>query len=90
MKHSIERTDNGLRITASADAAQQQRLLAEFAKCAAGTCSCPTPQYAKMQSIDVRPQPTGVAIDLTVKAGEIVDLADIEACLQHTARVAGA
>lgn len=90
MKHTIEPTAAGLRITATAEPAQQQKLLEEFAKCAAGTCSCPTPQYDKLQSIDVQPQPTGVAIDLTVKPGEAIDIADIEACLQHTAHVVGA
>lgn len=90
MKHTIETTNEGLRISASVPSDKQQELLEEFAKCAAGTCSCPTPQYAKVQSIDVQPRAAGVTVDLTLKPGEAIDVADIEQCLAHTARQIGA
>ena len=44
MKHTVETTSEGLRINASVGPEKQKELLEEFAKCAAGTCSCPTPQ----------------------------------------------
>jgi hypothetical protein len=83
------KTSNGLRISAEAPPDKQKRLLDELAKCAAGTCSCPTPQYEKLSAIDVRAQPNGVAVNLKVKPGEQIDSADIEKCLEHTARQAG-
>ena len=55
-----------------------------------GSCSCPTPQYDKVQSIDVKAQPTGVTVDLQVKSGEAIDAADIDRCMQHTAKQIGA
>jgi hypothetical protein len=89
VKHTIETTREGLRITASPGPEKQQALVEELAKCAAGTCSCPTPQYSKVQSIDVSAQATGVTVDLKVKPGEDIDVADIETCLEHTAKVIG-
>lgn len=90
MKHAIERTADGLRISASVAPEKQQALLDEFAKCAGGTCSCPTPQYDKLNSMVVSAQPSGVTVTLTTKPGEQIEVADIEACLDHTAREVGA
>ncbi len=89
MKHTIETTSEGLRISASVSPEKQMELLEEFAKCAAGTCSCPTPQYGKVQAIDVKPQPAGVTVNLQVKPGQVIDVADIEQCLEHTAKQIG-
>jgi hypothetical protein len=90
MKHTIEQTAEGLRITAASPRGKQKALLEELAKCAAGTCSCPSPQYGKLQSIDVSAQDAGVTVDLKVKPGEAIDTEDIERCLDHTARQIGA
>lgn len=87
MKSSIEQTQDGLRITAEVPQDKQQALLAELEKCAAGTCSCPTPQYQKMSSINVSSDENGVTIDLTVKPGEEVDVSDIQKCLDHTSKL---
>ena len=89
MKHSIEQTSEGLRINASVTPEKQNELLEEFAKCAGGTCSCPTPQYAKVQSIDVTGHATGVTVNLKIKPGEAIDVAVIEQCLDHTAKQIG-
>ena len=90
MKHAIDTTDAGVRITAEATGASQKALLDELAKCAAGTCSCPSTQYDKLAAIEVSAGESAVTVDLKVKPGESVDLADIERCLDHTAKVAGA
>lgn len=87
MKHTLEATAQGLRINAQVPPEQQQSLLDEFAKCAAGTCSCPSPQYEKLAAIDVNSGPEGVTVDLQVKPGEMIDPADIEQCLEHTAKL---
>lgn len=89
MKHTIEKTPDGLRISAEAPQQKQKTLLDELAKCAAGTCSCPTPQYERLAAIDVSADPDGVTVNLKVKPGEQIDAADIARCLEHTARQAG-
>ncbi|MEJ8836530.1 hypothetical protein [Ramlibacter sp. AN1133] len=90
MDHAIHQTAQGLRITASVTGEKQGELLQELGKCAGGTCSCPTPQYDKLQSIEVSATAAGVAVDVKVKPGETIDVADIERCLEHTGRQIGA
>ena len=87
MKSAIEQTQDGLRITAEIPPDQRQAMLTEFEKCAAGTCSCPTPQYQKMASINVTSDENGVTVDLKVKPGEELDVSDIQKCLDHTSRL---
>ncbi|HMX11220.1 MAG TPA: hypothetical protein PKE61_09970 [Burkholderiaceae bacterium] len=89
MKHRIESTDGGLCIHADVPPERQQALLDEFAHCAAGTCSCPSPQYAKVEALAVTPGADGVTVELQVKPGEVIDMADIERCLEHTGRLIG-
>lgn len=78
MKNTVEQTSEGLRINASVSQEHQTELLEEFAKCGAGTCSCASPQYEKLESIKFGAQPDGVTVDLKVKPGEVIDAADIE------------
>ena len=90
MKHTIEKTASGLRVTAAVDADKQSALLEEFNKCAAGTCSCPTPQYGKLEAIDVKTDAGRVSVDLRAKPGEVIDTQNIERSLEHTAKLTGA
>lgn len=86
MDYTITEKTGGLHIDASVPPEAQHKLMEELAKCAAGTCTCPSTQYDKLQNIQVEPDQNGVAIDLTAKPGETIDRADIERCLAHTAR----
>lgn len=89
MKHEVEQTSEGVRIRATVAAESQRALLDEFAKCAAGACACPTPQYEKVQAMDVTTHEAGVTVELKVKPGESIDITDIERCMEHTARQIG-
>lgn len=89
MRHAVERTEGGVRIIAEVTPDKQQALLQEFSKCASGTCSCPSPQYEKVDSLTVSAIPTEVTVDLKAKPGQALDVADIERCLDHTAKALG-
>jgi hypothetical protein len=89
MKYSVTQTRDGLRVAAAVPAEQQAKLLEEFGKCANGTCSCPSTQYAKLASIDVKQTADGVSVDLTAKSGEVIDGDDIKRCLDFTAESLG-
>ncbi len=65
-------------------AGQQAELLEAFGACQAGTCSCPTEEYAKVATMEVAPAPDRVAIHLRAKPGERFDTSDIAACLEYT------
>jgi hypothetical protein len=87
MEYKLKATAEGLNVSAAVPAEQQAKLLEEFGKCAAGTCSCPSTQYDKLASIDVKQTADGVSVDLKAKAGETIDQGDIARCLDHTANL---
>lgn len=89
MKHVIQQTAEGMRIQASVPPEKQRALVDELNKCASGNCSCPTPQYDKVSAVQVSSGPDSVTVNLAVKPGEQVDVADIEKCLEHTAKQIG-
>lgn len=90
MKSTIEHTNEGLRIQAAVQPDKEGALLEELGKCAGGHCSCPSAQYDKLSAVDVKASAEGVTVDLKVKPGEQVDVADIQNCLDHTAKQVGA
>lgn len=87
MDYTISERSDGLHIEASVQDQSQQKLMAELGKCAAGTCSCPSSQFDKLERIEVAPKAGGVAIDLKAKPGETIDRDAIEKCLAHTTRL---
>ncbi len=86
MNYSIEEKDSGLKITAEQLGDKQSQLMKELKKCAEGHCSCPTPQYAKLESIEVKPGVEKVEIALKAKPGEKIDQADINRCLEEMSK----
>ena len=86
MKYSINSDAQGINIKAEVTGAQQQKLLEELQKCASGQCTCPSPQYAKLEDIQISQDASGVSVNLKAKAGEVIDQADIAKCLDHTAK----
>jgi hypothetical protein len=65
---------------------KQAKLMGALQECAEGRCTCPTPQYEKLQQIDIQPTATGVDVTLTPKPGESIDREAIDKCLEYTAR----
>jgi len=87
MDYKISEQKEGLHIDASVPPEARHKLMEELAKCAAGTCTCPSTQYKKMEKIEVVQGEAGVSIDLKAKSGESIDRSDIERCLEHTAKL---
>lgn len=85
MKYTISEQQEGLHIAVSVPPDARVALLGELAKCAAGTCTCPSTQYENIEAIEVVQGEAGVSIDLRAKVWESIDRADIERCLEHTA-----
>jgi hypothetical protein len=63
---------------------QQHRLLAAFASCQAGQCSCPTDEYRKLESLSIEQGEDDITLRLEPKDGASFDLAQITACLDYT------
>ncbi len=89
MKYSIQKKASELKITVEDARDKQSRLIEELKECAEGRCSCPTPQYAKLEAIEIQQAADKVEIALKAKRGEKIDQADIDKCLEHTAKKIG-
>lgn len=87
MHYKITIENTTLTIETETDPSEKKILLEEFAKCAAGTCSCPSQQYEKLQSIKVLPTKSGINIKLVPQAGVPIDEEDIRNCLEYTAKI---
>lgn len=72
---SIELTEVGDR---------SDELLTAFAECQAGRCSCPTDEYRKLAAMSIEHDGDAVHMRLQPKPGQRFDLAEVEACLEHT------
>lgn len=86
MKYSVRKDSSSVKITVTQVGDKQADLMKELNECAEGRCSCPTPQYAKVQEMKVAPSVDQVIVTLTAKPGEVIDQADINKCLEHTTR----
>ncbi len=86
MKQVIKPDTQGLTVEVSEIAGQQDRLLTEFQACQEGRCSCPTDEYAKLESLEIDESSGRIRLRLKAKAGQAFDRGEIERCLNHTAR----
>ncbi len=83
-RYRIDATDTGLAIGLTGVTGRQERLLTAFDECQQGRCSCPTDEYEKVASMEVRAVDDRIDIQLTSKPGTRFDDAGIAACLDHT------
>ena len=68
-RYRTDTRDNEVDIELTEVAGQQAELLEAFGACQAGTCSCPTEEYAKVATMEVAPAPDRIAIHLRAKPG---------------------
>lgn len=90
MKYSIKEEGSDLKIAVEQIGGKQSQVLQELKECAEGRCSCPTPQYDKLEAIEINAGNDKIDIGLKAKAGQKIDESDINKCLEHTAKKVGA
>ncbi|MCB1925943.1 MAG: hypothetical protein KDJ27_19785 [Gammaproteobacteria bacterium] len=84
MKSKIISKAHGVEIRISEANAHADRLVAAFRECQQGTCSCPTQEYRKVDSMTIAQSHDGIVLSVEAKADEQIDVAEIERCLEHT------
>jgi hypothetical protein len=89
MKFRIVEQDAAVGIDIEAPAGKQPRVLKSLQACAEGHCTCPTPEYAKLESMQVEQAPQGIQVTLKTKPGQTLERSAIERCVQHTLDEAG-
>jgi hypothetical protein len=83
-KYTISATGPTVSIELTEVAGRQAELLEAFGECQEGRCSCPTDEYLKVATMDVRPTGDRIAIRLEAKPGTSFDATEIAACLDYT------
>lgn len=82
--YKISPNSAGLAIELAEVGEQEEELLAAFALCQQGQCSCPTDEYQKVESMDVDPGGGEILIQLRPKKGTSFDISELTACLDYT------
>ena len=49
--------------------------------CAEGACSCSSDEYTKVETMQILSGPSSIQLDISVKAGEFIDVNCISECL---------
>jgi len=84
VKTKIIRKKDGVEIQVGETGSHTEEILAAFKKCQEGKCSCPTKEYDKVESLSVEQSKEGISLSVKAKAGQEIDIAEIEKCLEHT------
>lgn len=84
MKYKIEKKGNELNIEVSGAKGKQDKLLKAFQECQEGHCSCPTQEYAKLDSFDIENSEDTIRLRLKSKPGKEFDKSEISKCLDYT------
>jgi hypothetical protein len=83
-RYRIEKSpESAVAIEVSEVGGQQDRVLAAFASCQAGQCSCPTDEYRKLESMSIDRGEDDITVRLEPKEGESFDLSQIAVCLEY-------
>lgn len=83
-RYRIDQEGSVVSIELTELAGRQDELLDAFRECQEGRCTCPTDEYRKVASMDVKADEGRIAIRLSSKPGERLDSAEIDTCLDHT------
>ncbi len=86
MKHTIAKKADGLEVEVSQIEGKEEAVLEAFQECQEGRCSCPTEEYTKLESLEVKEEEGNITLRMRAKSGEELDAAEIERCLEHTDR----
>jgi len=84
MKTKITDKKDGVEIQVGEIGEGSDELLAAFKECQEGKCSCPSQEYEKVKSLSVEQSKEGITLSVKAKAGQQIDIAEIEKCLEHT------
>jgi len=85
-RYRIEKSpESAVAIEVSEVGGHQDRMLAAFASCQAGQCSCPTDEYRKLESMSIDRGEDDITVRLEPKEGESFDLSHIAVCLDYVA-----
>lgn len=84
MKYKIKTKREVVNVEVRDVEGKEEQLLEAFQECQEGRCSCPTREYTKLESLEIKEGAGTIDLRLRAKKGEKIDQREIERCLQHT------
>lgn len=84
MKYKIETDSEKLAISIDEVKGKKTKLMQALQECSEGRCTCPTPEFDKLESMQVKEDGDSVQIELKPKRDQQLKPVDIEKCVQHT------
>lgn len=60
---------------------KKEKLLQAFQECQEGRCSCPTEEYKKLESLEIKHNDESIELHLKSKHGTKINKAEINKCL---------
>jgi len=84
MKSDVKADTDSLTIEISEIQGKDKQLIEAFQECQEGRCSCPTNEYAKLESLEIEQTGGKLNLRLSAKEGEVFDTEEIGKCLDYT------
>lgn len=84
MKYKIETVKNGVDIEVTEAEGKHEKLLDALQECQEGRCTCPTREYAKLESLEIETDESTIRLRLKSKPEEKFDQSEIGKCLEYT------
>lgn len=84
MKYKVATKPDGADVEVTEVQGKEEQLLEAFRECQEGRCTCPTQEYAKLESLQVEQAAGTINLRLKAKRGSRFDPAEIERCLGYT------
>ncbi|HKI98538.1 MAG TPA: hypothetical protein VKB51_08715 [bacterium] len=84
MKFKVLEDESKLDIEIEGLHGKQETVLKSLQACAEGRCTCPTPEYDKLDSMALTQDGDRIGVSLKPKPGQKFERSAIETCVQHT------
>ena len=84
MKSKITTNKNGIDINITELDGKKEELLEAFQECSEGRCTCPTQEYEKMETLNIVNTEKIIQLSIKSKDNEVIDIKEIEKCLEYT------
>jgi hypothetical protein len=84
MDYLIRSRGETLHVDIPAPGPHRTRLLESLEDCCHGRCDCPTDEYRKLARVEIEERGESLAVDLTARAGEVLDPVEISRCIDWT------
>jgi hypothetical protein len=83
MKKEIKTKQDGLVIKISDVDSKQDELLKNFQACQEGSCDCPSDEYVKLESLDIKSTDKEMVLNLKAKKDQKFDKEEVEKCVDY-------